>query len=210
VADQLLVLDRNNADLTWNEAGQLLVTTWTKTEYYSDPKYEPGFAFPLYGETWFTSGTQVQDVCGASGLEGAALDLRIEQLLGLPPGGSSDAFLQVWIDPANLFRPCADASVTATTCPVAEPLSSDAPDQVGWDCSAPADDHEQWLCNSWVIRYGNSDPLHQYPWTALGYTYDWSPDNPTGQGPSEFVAEAKTEVVFEALVPTGEFCAPAG
>jgi hypothetical protein len=206
VSDRLLVLEPGNAALTWDDAGRLLVTTWTRSKYYSAPEYQPGYEFALYGESWFTTGTQVQDVCSSSGLGGEDLDLRLEQLIGLPPGMGYDAFLQVWIDPGALFRPCAEPSVTASSCPVAAPLQSNSPDQVGWDCAAPPDAHSQWLCNGWVLRYGDSDPTQRYPWTALGYTYDWSPDNPTGEGPSEFVAPAQTPVVFERLVPTREFC----
>jgi hypothetical protein len=205
--DSLLVLEPSNVALRWDAAGRVLVTTWTRAEFFTAPEYQTGHEFALYGETWFTAGNQVQATCSASGKTGDALDLRLEQLLGIPPGATYDAFLQVWIDPADLFRPCADPSVTATTCPVTAPLNSKSPDQVGWDCSAPANAHAQWLCNSWTMRYGNSDPLRQYPWTALGYTYDWSPDNPGGVGPSEFVANAKTPVVFEQLLTNERFCA---
>ncbi|HVI02804.1 MAG TPA: hypothetical protein VM869_29095 [Enhygromyxa sp.] len=207
-SDQLLVLEPGNAQLTWDAAGRLLVTTWTRAEYFGDPKYQPGHAFDLYGQTWFSTGTQVHDVCSKSGLQGDALVLRLEQLLGMPPGRGYDVFMQVWIDPQQLFRPCAEPSVLEPTCPVAAPLHSEM-DQVTWDCSAPSDGHSQWLCNNWVQSYGSLDPFGRFPWTALGYTYDWSPENPTGEGPSEFVAPARTPVVFERLVPTEEFCKPA-
>jgi hypothetical protein len=206
---QLLVLDRQNKALTWDESGRLLVTTWTRSKFFTAPEYQRGYEFALYGETWFSTGTQVQDVCTSSGLRGDALVLRLEQLLGLPPSMGYDVFMQVWIDPNALFRPCAEPSVTAGSCPVSAPLKSDAPDQVGWDCAAPADAHSQWLCNSWVARYGDSNPRRRFPWTALGYTYDWSLTNPTGEGPSEFVAPGKSPVVFERLVPTEEFCTAA-
>jgi hypothetical protein len=208
-SEQLLALDRQNQALTWDESGRLLVTTWTRAKYFTAPEYQPGYEFPLYGETWFSTGTQVQDVCTKSGLRGDALVLRLEQLLGLPPGMGFDVFMQVWIDPNAMFRPCAQPSVTTASCPVAAPLSSNAPDQVAWSCAAPPDAHSQWLCNSWVSRYGDSDPSKRFPWTALGYTYDWSPDNETGEGPSEFVAPAKTPVIFERLVTTEEFCTTA-
>jgi hypothetical protein len=206
---QLLAIDQQNSALTWDDSSRLLVTTWTRSKYFTAPEYKPGYEFPLYGETWFSTGTQVQDACTKSGLRGDALVLRLEQLLGLPPDMGFDVFMQVWIDPQTLFRPCADPSVTTTTCPVSAPLKSDAPEQVSWDCAAPPDPHSQWLCNSWVARYGNSNPQQRFPWTALGYTYDWSPDNPTGEGPSEFVAPAKTKVVLERLVTTEEFCTAA-
>lgn len=204
VSEQLLVLDRNDASLTWDEAGRLLVTTWTRSKYYTAPEYVTGHEFALYSETWFTTGTQVQDACASAGT-GDALVLRLEQLLGLPPASGYDSFLQVWVDPAALIRPCDDPRVSVANCGLTAPLRVDAQD-VAWDCAAPADAHDQWMCNSWVSRYAPSNPLRRYPWTALGYTFDWSPDSATGEGPSEFVAAGKTPVVFERLLTTEAFC----
>ncbi len=206
VAEDLVVLKQGEAKLRWDGKGRVLVTTWTKQAYYEASEYKQGYSFALYGETWFTVADQVRTLCSESELRGAALRLRLEQLLGLPQGGSSDSFLQVWIDPAALFRPCAEPSVTETSCPIAAPLHSPSGKDVVWDCSAPANEHAQWLCNTWVDRYGSSDLNKRYPWTALGYTYDWSPNNMKHIGPSEFVAKGKSQVIFERLVSTVEFC----
>lgn len=204
VADDLLALVEGTEGLVWDDEGRLLVTNWTKREYYSGDEYVEGFAFPLYGPTWFTSGTQVADAC--RGVDAPAR--RLEQLLGLPPDSTYDAFLQVYVDPDALFRPCSDPSVTTTTCPLGAPIQVKEGD-VSWACTAVGGDdtHGQWLCNNWVDSYSASDVLQRYPWTVLGYTYDWgNPDDP--QGPSEFVAPAGTEVVFADLIPTDAFCAP--
>jgi hypothetical protein len=205
---RLLVLDRSrdDASLTWDEAGRLLVTTWTRSKYFTAPEYQPGYAFDLYGETWFTAGDQVAAACREFEGDEPALVLRLEQLLGLPPAFGYDVFMQVWIEPTALFRPCADPSVTTAACTIRGPLRGDSAEQGGWDCAAPADPHSQWLCNAWVARYGQSEPTRRFPWTALGYAYDWSPDSPSAEGPSEFVAAAKTPVVFERLVATAALC----
>ena len=204
----LLALVPDTPGVSWKD-GKVLVTTWTRSGFFSDSVYQPGYVFPLYGDTWVTAGSEVADACSEAARTGPPADvqLRIEQLLGLPPGGKYDAFLRVWIDPAIVFRPCAVPDPTASTCPVAAPLTSAGPDKVGWACSSVQDAHGQWLCNTWVDRYGNRDLLSRYPWTALGYTYDWSPGAPDRVGATEFVALAKTEVTFEALVPTADFCA---
>ncbi len=115
VAEDLVVLKQGEAKLRWDGKGRVLVTTWTKQAYYKAPEYKQGYSFALYGEAWFTAADQVRMLCSESQLRGAALRLRLEQLLGLPQGGSSDSFLQVWIDPAALFRPCAEPSVTKTS-----------------------------------------------------------------------------------------------
>lgn len=203
VVDDLLVLDRESAGVVWQD-DKVLVTTWSRAAFYDD-SYVPGHAFDLYGETWFTAGTQVADAC--EGLSGDVLSLRVEQLLGLPEGGGRDVFLQVWVDPADLFRPCADPDITLPSCPLASPLRTEG-EAVWWACDPDDDDpHARWMCTTWVNRYGASETQSRFPWTALGYTYDWANlDDPVGA--TEFVAPAKTPVVLHRLVPNEAFCTP--
>jgi hypothetical protein len=205
VSDTLLAIVPETAGLSWDKEGRVLAYTWTRSMFYSEPEYVRGYKFRLYSETWFTTGGEVHDVCSAGNLAGKHLDRRIEQLLGLPPDGTYDVFLAAWVNPAKLSRPCADRDITNTSCAISLPLKSSS-SQAQWDCANVKTDQGQWLCNTWVGRYSNSDPMRQYPWTALGYTLDWSPDNATGIGVSEFVAPQDTEVVFERLSTTAEFC----
>ena len=204
VVDDLLVLTPGTPGLTWDDQGRLLVTTWTRSSYYSDPKYQPGYSFPLYGETWFTAGAEVHGAC--AGMAEPALSTRVEQLLGLPPNGGRDAFLRVWIDPATLFRPCAEPSIEAPSCPIGSPMQATDEGGVSWSCGlTEATLHQRWLCDTWVNRYGASAIEQRYPWTALGYTYDWAkPEHPVGA--TEIVAPAGTAVILAAVVPNEQFC----
>lgn len=200
VTDSLIALTPDQPGLTWSEDGRLLVYTWSRSQFYDDT-YVPGHEFPLYGETWFTTGAEVADAC--AGLTGDALSLRVEQLLGLPAGGGRDVFLKVWIAPEALFRPCADPATDTTTCPIAAPLKVADGGGVYWSCGD--DPHQQWMCRTWAERYGASDEDSRYPWTALGYTYDWgSPDDPVGA--TELVAPGGTTVTLEAMVDNETFC----
>jgi hypothetical protein len=204
-AASLLALTPGAPGVRFRDDGRVLVTTWSRRQYYGDA-YVPGHTFPLYGETWFTAGTEVKDAC--RGLTGDALAARVEQRLGLPAGGGRDVFLQVWVDPTSLFRPCATRDVTAPTCVIAAPLVPGDGDQVSWACDPASDDaHARWLCATWVARYGASDPSRRFPWTALGYTYDWGAGDPIGA--AEFVAPKGVEVELEALIPNDDFCAAA-
>jgi hypothetical protein len=45
-----------------------------------------------------------------------------------------------------------------------------------------------------------------YPWTRLGYTYDWHPDTPE-TGLSEYVIPQGSTVEVHANVETREYCA---
>jgi hypothetical protein len=201
----LLVLGPDTPGLRWDDRQRVLVTTWTRAQYFPDPPYAPGHVFPLYGETWFTAGDEVQTAC--AGLAGAPLAARLEQLLGLPPEGGRDVFLQVWIEPALLFRPCVDREVQSPSCSLAYPVST--ADDAGLHCAPEASEHERWLCQTWTARFGPPDPAARFPWTALGYTYDWgSGDWGSGDeyGATEFVAPQGAEVVLHALVPNDELC----
>jgi len=201
VSDNLIALVPEQAGLQWSDDGRLLVYTWSRSQFYS-ADYVPGYDFDLYGETWLTTATEVADAC--AGMEGDDLSLRVEQLLGLPEGGGRDVFLKLWIDPAVLFRPCADPDTATTTCPIASPLEATDDGGVYWSCGDGP--HQQWLCETWTERYGASDTGSRYPWTALGYTYDWGNlDDPVGA--SEFVAPAGTPVTLEAIVDNETFCA---
>jgi hypothetical protein len=44
-----------------------------------------------------------------------------------------------------------------------------------------------------------------YPWTRLGYTYDWAP-GASGIGASEFVTRKEMPVIVKAKVPTVAYC----
>ena len=225
ISKELLPILKSTEDLIWNEQGQILMTTWTSAKYYD--KYRRGKAFSLSRGKWFTAAPVVQKFCQEVGLEGAMLELRLKQLLGLPPDACNDAFLQVWINPENLFRPCPDPEITDHECQVEiplvdrdeEPLPLGGQDQcrVPWDCKqgkrqvsgafvAVHEDHLQWMCKNWKKSYCNPDPAQNYPWTALGYTYDWG-DPSHRRGPSEFVALSGTTVVFHSVTSTEKYCA---
>jgi len=129
--DDLISLSPDQPGLRWDEQGRVLATTWSRSQYYDPQTYVQGYAFTLYGETWFSAGTQIADAC--AGLEGEELSLRAEQYLGLPEGGGRDAFVQVWIDPAALVRPCAAPDVTSTTgCTVAAPMQTKTEHRTDW------------------------------------------------------------------------------
>ncbi len=216
ISRDLTPLLRSTGGLVWNDQGQLLMATWTEAKYYSDTeRYRRGEPFSLYGDTWVTAVSVVRDFCRALDLDSPMRTLRLEQLFGLPPGVGKDAFLEIWVDPTDVFRPCPDPEISDHECQVEIPVI-DRDDRQPWDCTLKRQvsgryvtvhpGHLQWMCYNWTLSYGNDDPLKNYPWTALGYTYDWG--NPEDhRGLSEYVASGGSQVVFESLTPTELYCA---
>lgn len=215
ISKDLLPISRDASRLQWRD-GRVLMVTWTKSVHFPRPPYERGYAFPLYGDTWFTVVPAIREFC--QGFRGGDLDLRLRQRLGLPPDDANDVFVELWIDPQDIFRPCPDPAISDSQCQVGIPLVDAAPvsGETPWPCPPASPQlsgkfvtvdpaHLHWMCKNWRHSHENPDPKDNYPWTALGYTYDW---NARGdhRGESEYVALGGTRVVFERRVGTEEYC----
>ncbi len=141
------------------------------------------------------------------------LRTRLRQVLGLRPDGDDDAFVQMWADPKDFFRPCADPEVTDRECTLNLTTRASPRDGCPWSDSSQGQvsarwvsvtqDHLAWMCDNWTRSFP-ANPHDGYPWTALGYTYDWGKPSPVGQ--SEFVAPQGTTVVVESITGTEEYC----
>jgi hypothetical protein len=189
--------------------------TWTKAKYYpGTPPYETN----LGAQSWLTAVPFLQQFCRKTGLRGDALRLRIAQRLGIPPDSTNDVVVQMWVDPHTFFRPCPDPEVNDHECQVnltAGPVDTSSPcpwsaalqDQLSGRFAAVVQSQLEWMCSNWTGSYPPGEPRKSYPWTALGYTYDWGARDFHGE--SEFVAPKGTPVVVESITPTDAYCARA-
>jgi hypothetical protein len=110
------------------------------------------------------------------------LPLRLEQLLGLPPAKGYTKFVELWVDPDDLFRPSPDPEVTDTVAQLDFPAGVSA-------------EHRSWY---------EENLNTTYPWTRLGYTYDWG--NPASEvGLSEFVIRKGAAVTIRSVTPTNAY-----
>lgn len=172
--------------------GRVRVATYT-----SWSGYRPDTTLTLARDVWVTVVPEVRDSCRTFRDD---VTLRLEQLLGLPPGAGYDRIAELSVRVEDLFRPAADPAV-GTTRP--------CPDSVSGGCGTrfPAGvdtAHMAWMAsaalNLWRIPQG-------YPWTRLGYTYNWHPGSPR-YGASEYVVRAGSAVRVLTVAPTAEYCRP--
>ncbi len=174
--------------------GRVRVATYTNwAGYHADSTQT------LSRDVWVTLVPEVRDSCAGAGAE---TTLRLEQLLGLPPGAGYDRFAEMSVRLEDLFRPAADPAVTTTR---------PCPDSVSGGCGTsfppgvtPA--HVRWIAdnmlNHWMIPKG-------YPWTRLGYTFNWRPG--AGRyGASEYVVRAGSQVRVLSVTPSAQYCAAPG
>lgn len=99
------------------------------------------------------------------------LQMRMLQLLGLPPDYDGSHIVFFYADREGIFRPTPDREID--DCEASLNFPPDTPQE-----------YRTWFEGYAQFAYKSSTP---YPWTRLGYTYDWSVDNKSHIGPGEFV-----------------------
>lgn len=186
IYDQLIAVTTTNASLKFDDNGRVLAVTWTSWDGYDGKE---GQELELAVEVWVTMVPQLQDFCRALPLRDKPLDLRLEQLMGLPPNNGKTKLVQLWLPTDGLFRPSPDAEIDDSVAALTFPEGTTA-------------EHIAWIENLQATSYGEKG----YPWTRLGYTYDWAPDGKSEVGLSEFVVRKGTKVVIESITPQAQYC----
>ncbi|HYG65816.1 MAG TPA: hypothetical protein VEL74_24765 [Thermoanaerobaculia bacterium] len=217
VSRSLIAITTFTPGLVWDESGQkVLMATWTKAKYYTgQPPYETTVPAPV----WLTAVPFLQGFCQRSGLQGESLRVRLAERLGMPPDSANDVFVQMWVDPQDFFRPCPDPEVNDSQCQVnltTGPVdrSADCPwsaalaGQVSGNFVSVTQSQIEWMCRNWEKSYPAGEPRKSYPWTALGYTYDWGAKSFYGE--SEFVLPPDSTVTVQSITPMDAYCARAG
>ena len=155
---------------------------------------------------WLTLAGEVQAQCRQWKLQGDALRERLEQLLGLPPHTPPQwrkgQFVVMQVPRAQISRPCLGSSTDANNTPrcTITPTADGAPE----------------LRNFVLRQMGNAYVANNpagpgYPFTRLGYTYDWHPEAAARghYGASEFVVDVGTTATVVAQYSTDAYCAAA-
>lgn len=194
-----------NDALVWRTTAdstrQVRVVTWGGASTFSDAA--AGDAVTVDEDVWVTAVPEVRQFCRALDLEGDRLRLRLAQRLGLPPDVDYDRFVELWVRPEALVRPCPDPEVTDRECELEVPTPTRHV-QI-------SDAHRAWFRNLKENSYGPDG----YPFTGLGYTYDWNPST-DAVGPSEFVLrpapdsaasrDGPAQAEVHAVVSTDRYC----
>lgn len=161
-----------------------------------------GRTVTLARDTWITVEPDVRQACQR--FPRTEVVARLYQLLGLKPATPQDApkVVQMTISREQpigptgkgIFRPCADPDPTSTSC--------------GNTLKGP-DSYAAWFGATVLGNYRVDADLKDtgYPWTRLGYTWNWDPASPDHRGPQEYVVPNGTQVTIRAVVPATAYCA---
>lgn len=171
-------------------AGRVLLVTWTSYTGYDSLV---GQETTASRDIWVSLEPTVQNFCRRIHASPDRVTLRMEQLMGLPPYGGKTRFVQFWVNPQDLFRPSADPTITDHEAELDFPVSA--------KFMAVNPSFITWYVNLESISY---DPITGYPWTRLGYTYDWKPGT-SKIGLAEFVIPAGTQVGVNAVILNNDY-----
>jgi hypothetical protein len=132
-------------------------------------------------EIWVTPYPELYDLCKE--YQGTHQCLRIQKALGLPPWEGEYGIVEFFIDPKYLLRPAPDPEVTdcaaglapASTTPFLQPNT----------LQGITEGYAAWFSEAYQnAGYSNTtnDLNARWPWTRLGYTYDYAntPNSPYG------------------------------
>lgn len=139
--------------------------------------------------------------------------MRLQQLLGLPPqktpkAGNQWHFFIFDVASRDLFRPCpGGVDMQAADRPKCR-LGSDLDPQI--DAEFTRFLLQQWWLSHRATVEPGRDPELGYPWTGMGWTFDWDPASKTHRGVSEFVVRKSAAVSHLRSESPANFCgAPA-
>lgn len=218
IRDTAVMKSKNVHTLSQLGTGPEQFIVWT--DY---PSYQPNNHYVMPINLFVTRIDEMKSACHklARVTSSSKLQDKINQLLGLPETNKPRRFVQLTMNveqPNNgvlanysnttvgqaLFRPCGNPDVHAAAC------GTDFADGV-------TDEFKLWIYQKTRQSYHEStvDPATQqihygYPWTDLGYTYNWGTNNHVGL--TEFVVKKGAEVQVQqqadgsAYLDASTFC----
>lgn len=193
VYSELVSINSQNNNLTTktiNGEEYILVVTWKQNISYYKPYLDSAFYNTGKYPIWITTAPELLNRMKRE--KAKDVNLRLKQLLGLPPNAVYSYFIEFWVKPQDLFRPCPDNEITDNTCELCLPEGT-------------SEEYKTWINDNRISRYYNCELYDKYPWTQLGYTYDWNPKNKSHVGLSEFVISANKNIVINAIYTTEEY-----
>lgn len=190
ISYDLVEINDSNINLirkTINGEEYVLVCTWKQNVsfYQKDTIFNTGSY-----NIWVTTAPELKERIKLESPKDT--NLRLLQLLGLPPTSKYSYFVEFWVRPVDLFRPCPDKEIWDGNCDLCFPEGT-------------SKEHIDWINENRISRYYQCELYNQYPWGQLGYTYDWNPKNKTHIGLSEFIIDKNKTIYVNRIVTTSEY-----
>lgn len=211
----LTAITPSNENLVWDDKGRILAITWSGWSGYNEDT--PSI---LTQDVWVTVVPDLQNFCKEyTQTDEIPLAARLNQLLGLPPEeNNTRRVVELWVHPQYLFRPSPDPDITDHEAEISfRPWSA---------FTSVSVEYQKWFSTQYTESFflngrpfvpdlvAPSGPI-PYPWTQLGYTYDWGnaadwdaidPDRPDEVGLSEFIIRQHSPILVGQTPTAEEYC----
>lgn len=176
----------------------VLMVSWKKDDFVNNyikttngvkahTSYNKFFEYPLFLTTAYDMQNAVQRF-NMGNMTPEQIDVRMMQLLGLPPGSTNTKFVEFWVKEEDLFRPMIDSLVQQSFLPY-----------------KANSNYYQALGNYMTGSYKDDKLFAEFPFLGLGYTYDWCPTNTTHAGVTEFVLKENRVARVRSITSTKEY-----
>jgi hypothetical protein len=161
---------------------------------------------PLVRDTWVTIVPELLTICRHFT---GNVALQVREVLGLPPDLEEIRDIVVMkVQPTDIFRPTPDPTPW-TLCPCGNPAGNECNFDPQLQCGnrfpkdvAPS--HVQWIADTTLsVR----QLPRGYPWTHLGYTYNWRP-GADPYGASEYIVRKGAEISDVKKFKVEDYCKP--
>lgn len=182
----LVTLTSDSDMVTWNADGtKVLLLSW----HEHPDRYIAGESFTCTdGDIWTFTDKEILSWYDENAEGVDDWELRLKQLIGLPASAEYTHVSAFWVDMEEVIRPAYQLDVT-------KQMSPELLDGSGLGAYKP------WFDDNAEYSYSEDTP---YPWTRLGYTYDWA-EGDDEYGLSEFLILADSVIEVEWTKTTDEF-----
>ena len=183
IRTNLVLITKANTSLQWKTVdGKDYVKMGVLTDTFYDSYVGKSLAVGAGRTTWVFSPAEMKHWYATHTPLPNTLLLRLRQLLGMPPNVQKTRIAEVWVQPQDLKRPSIEPAIDKEI-DLATLFSRKT-----WYTPNGDDAYNTWFyqqcANSYVIP---TDRASVYPWTRLGYTYDWGNPEYPHIGLSEFI-----------------------
>lgn len=185
----LVSLTEGEELVSFDGEGRVLLCTWHN---YPD-SYPAGEDVTIeWGYVWtFTDKEMKSHAEELAGEEDP--EMRLRQLISFAPGSEHSTVTGLWVNPEDVIRPAYQTDVTDGSMENAFDVDEEGDALVD-------EEFKEWFDENTLSSYFYGS----YPWTRLGYTYDWA-DNGSEYGLTEFMVKPGATVHVEFTETTEEF-----
>ena len=181
----LVSLTKDDELVTWDDKGRVLLCTWHS---YPDSYPEGETVTTKWGSVWVYTDKEMASY--AEELKNAKdPTMRLRQLISISPGKTHSTVTGMWVKPSDVIRPAYQTDATDGRMFTAFE-----------DVEKVDEQFKEWFDQNIL----NSYFYGEYPWTRLGYTYDWA-DNGKEYGLTEFLVKQNADVEVAFTETTDEF-----